>query len=75
MKLQIPLYKVAWTEEDVMAVTQVIRRGMYWTGGLENISLEKQVASYLDRGHGVTFNSGTSLRPSIRTTPTRARRS
>jgi len=60
MKLQIPLYKVAWTKEDVMAVTQVIRRGMYWTGGQENIQLEAEVSRYLDRRHGVAFNSGTS---------------
>ena len=60
MKLQIPLYKVAWTKEDVMAVTQIIRRGMYWTGGKENIQLEEAVSRYLDRRHGLAFNSGTS---------------
>ena len=60
MKLQIPFYKVAWTKEDVRAVTQVIRRGMYWTGGQENIQLEAEVSRYLDRRHGLAFNSGTS---------------
>jgi len=60
MKLQIPLYKVAWTKEDVRAVTQVIRRGMYWTGGQENTQLEAEVSRYLDRRHGLAFNSGTS---------------
>lgn len=60
MKLQIPLYKVAWTKEDVRAVTQIIRRGMYWTGGKENIQLEEAVSRYLDRRHGLAFNSGTS---------------
>lgn len=60
MKLQIPLYKVAWTKDDVRAVTQVIRRGMYWTGGQENIQFEAEVSKYLDRRHGITFNSGTS---------------
>jgi len=60
VKLQIPLYKVHWTKEDVRAVTQVISRGMYWTGGQENIQLEEEVSRYLDRRHGITFNSGTS---------------
>jgi len=60
VKLQIPLYKVEWTEEDVRAVTQIIRRGMYWTGGQENIQLEDAVSRYLDRRHGLAFNSGTS---------------
>ena len=60
MKTQIPLYKVHWTEDDVDAVTQVIRRGMYWTGGPENKLFEDAVASYVGRRHGVSFNSGTS---------------
>ena len=60
MKTQIPLYKVHWTEDDVNAVTQVIRRGMYWTGGPENQVFENAVASYVGRKHGVSFNSGTS---------------
>ncbi|MDP2951885.1 MAG: aminotransferase class I/II-fold pyridoxal phosphate-dependent enzyme, partial [Chloroflexota bacterium] len=60
MKTQIPLYKVHWTEDDVNAVTQVIKRGLYWTGGPENQVFENAVASYVDRKHGVAFNSGTS---------------
>jgi len=44
----------------VGAVTQVIRRGMYWTGGPENQAFENAVASYVGRKHGVSFNSGTS---------------
>lgn len=56
----IPLYKVEWTEDDVRAVTKIIRRGMYWTGGEENIHFEKEVSKYLGRKHGLAFNSGTS---------------
>ena len=56
----IPLYKVEWTEDDVRAVAQIIRRGMYWTGGKENIQFEKEISRYLDRRHGLAFNSGTS---------------
>ncbi len=60
MKLQIPLYKVTWNKDDVKAVTQVIKRGMYWTGGKENVQLESEVSQYLDRRYGALFNSGTS---------------
>lgn len=56
----IPIYKVECTEDDVMAVSQIIRRGMYWTGGEENIHFEKEVSKYLGRKHGLAFNSGTS---------------
>lgn len=58
--MKIPLYKIYWDKEDVEAVIKVIRRGMYWTGGSENEQLENDIARYIGRTHGVTFNSGTS---------------
>ena len=60
MKTKIPLYKVSWDEGDVEAVTRVLRRGMYWAGGLENTEFECLVAEDLDRRYGLAFNSGTS---------------
>jgi len=58
--MRIPLYKIYWDEDDVDAVVNVLRRGMYWTGGTENDQLEDNIARYVGRKHGVTFNSGTS---------------
>lgn len=58
--MRIPLYKIYWDENDVEAVVNVLRRGMYWTGGTENEQLEDDLARYIGRKHGVAFNSGTS---------------
>ena len=63
--MKIPLYKIYWDKEDVEAVIKVIRRGMYWTGGHENEQLENDIARYIGRKHGVTFNSGTSALTAI----------
>lgn len=60
MKVKIPLYKIFWDENDIEALTKIIRRGMYWTGGSENVELEDEVSGYIGRNYGVAFNSGTS---------------
>lgn len=57
---RIPLYKVAWEEEDVEAVSKVIRRGMYWGDGPEIREFERKVAEYVGVRYGVATNSGTS---------------
>ncbi len=59
-KLKVPLYKVFWDEDDVDAVTRVIRRGSYWTLGPEVREFEKKLAEYIGVEYAVTFNSGTS---------------
>jgi len=57
---KIPLYKVYWDEEDVEAVANVVRRGMYWATGPEIEEFEKTVANYVGAKYCVSFNSGTS---------------
>ena len=58
--MKIPLYKTLNDVTDVEAVTRIIKRGMYWAGGSENLDFEKAVAQYVGAKHGVSFNSGTS---------------
>jgi perosamine synthetase len=57
---KIPLYKVYWEEDDVEAVTKVIKRGMYWAIGPEIEEFEKSVSQYVGTKYAVAFNSGTS---------------
>jgi dTDP-4-amino-4,6-dideoxygalactose transaminase len=57
---RIPLYKVYWDENDVEAVTKIIKRGTYWTAGPEIEEFERVVANYVGVKYGVSFNSGTS---------------
>jgi len=57
---KIPLYKVYWEEDDVEAVTKVIKRGMYWAVGPEIEEFEKIVSQYVGTKYAVAFNSGTS---------------
>jgi len=57
---KIPLYKVYWDENDVKAVTKVIKRGTYWAVGPEIEEFERVVADYVGVKYGVSFNSGTS---------------
>jgi perosamine synthetase len=57
---KIPLYKVYCDENDVEAVTKVIKRGTYWAVGPEIEEFERVVADYVSVKYGVSFNSGTS---------------
>ncbi|MCC6018702.1 MAG: DegT/DnrJ/EryC1/StrS family aminotransferase [Candidatus Verstraetearchaeota archaeon] len=57
---KIPLYKVYWEEDDVEAVTKIIKRGMYWAVGPEIEEFEKIVSQYVGTKYAVAFNSGTS---------------
>jgi perosamine synthetase len=58
--LNIPLFKIFWDDEDINAVSKVIRRGMYWTCGPETSELEKKLAEYIGTQYAAVFNSGTS---------------
>ena len=60
MKWKIPLYKVHADEEDIRAVTRVIRRGMDWAIGPEIEQFEKMLADYVGVDYCLAFNSGTS---------------
>jgi perosamine synthetase len=58
--VKIPLFKIYWDEDDVQAVSEVIRSGMYWTTGPKTREFERMIAEYLERKYAVVFNSGTS---------------
>jgi perosamine synthetase len=62
---KIPLYKIYWDEDDVDAVSNVIRRGMFWTGGESVGNFEEEVAKVAGSKHGIAFNSGTSAQLAI----------
>ncbi len=57
---RIPLYRIFWDEEDVEAVTRVVKRGSYWSAGQEVEKLEEEIAGYVGRSFAVSFNSGSS---------------
>lgn len=58
--MKIPLFKIYWDEDDVRAVNEVIRSGMYWTTGSKGKEFERMIAEYVGRKYAVAFNSGTS---------------
>lgn len=60
MNWKIPLFKMYWDAKDIVAVTKVIKRGSYWTMGPEIQTLENNIAGFIGKKYGVSFNSGTS---------------
>jgi perosamine synthetase len=58
--MKVPLFKIFWDEEDVRAVNEVIKRGMYWTSGPQSEEFQKRIADYIGTKYAVVFNSGTS---------------
>jgi len=58
--MKIPLFKIFWDDEDIKAVNEVVRRGMYWTEGPTSKEFEKKLAGYIGTKYAVVFNSGTS---------------
>jgi perosamine synthetase len=58
--MKIPLFKIYWDDDDVQAVDEVIKSGMYWTTGSKSKEFESKIAEYLGRKYAVVFNSGTS---------------
>jgi len=60
MSWKIPLFKIYWDEDDVESVSEVIKRGNYWTTGPEVEQLEKKIAGYVGAKYALSFNSGTS---------------
>lgn len=57
---KIPLFKTYSDQEDIDAVTQVIKRGTYWACGPEIEEFEKKVAEFVGTKYALSFNSGTS---------------
>ena len=60
MNWKIPLFKIYNDEEDVSAVSKVIKRGAYWAEGPEIKEFEEKLAEYVGAKHAIVFNSGTS---------------
>jgi len=60
MNWRIPLFKMYWDDQDVKAVTDVIRRGNYWSMGPEIKELEEKIAQYIGKKYAISCNSGTS---------------
>jgi len=60
MKWKIPLFMMNWTDDDIVAVNKVIKRGTFWAEGPEIKEFENKLAKYSGRKFALTFNSGTS---------------
>jgi perosamine synthetase len=65
MNWKIPLFKIYWDQNDIDAISNVIKRGTYWATGPEILEFEQQIAKFVDRKYCVSFNSGTSALHSI----------
>lgn len=61
MSWKIPLFKIYWDNDDVKAVSDIIRSGMYWAEGPSINEFEKRIAKYIGVKYCVVFNSGTSV--------------
>ncbi|MEF8847736.1 MAG: DegT/DnrJ/EryC1/StrS family aminotransferase [Candidatus Thermoplasmatota archaeon] len=60
MHFKIPLFKTYWDQEDIDAISKVIRRGTYWATGPEIQEFEQKIAKFVKRKYCMSFNSGTS---------------
>lgn len=60
IKIKIPLFKIFWDDEDVQAVSNVIKSGAYWTTGPTIKEFERHIADYIGSKFAVTFSSGTT---------------
>ncbi len=57
---KIPLFKTYSDQDDIDAVTKVIKRGTYWAIGPEIEEFEQKIAQFVGTKYALTFNSGTS---------------
>ena len=60
MTWKIPLFKTYWEDDDIEAVSRIIKRGTYWATGPEIEEFEKKIAEYVGTKYALVFNSGTS---------------
>ena len=60
MTWKIPLFKMYWDENDIQAVSSVIRSGMNWASGPDVLAFEEEIAHYIGTKYALTFSSGTS---------------
>jgi perosamine synthetase len=57
---RIPLFEIAWDEQDILNAVESIGRGGYWAKGPFVEAFEERLASYLGVEHAVVVNSGTT---------------
>jgi len=57
---RIPLFEIAWDEQDVLNAVESIGRGGYWAKGPFVEEFEAGLESYLGVEHAVVVNSGTT---------------
>jgi len=57
---KIPLFKTYSDQEDIEAVSNIIKRGTYWAVGPEIEEFEKKIAEFVGTKYALSFNSGTS---------------
>ena len=60
IKLNVPLFKIYWDEDDIELVNDVIKRGTYWATGPNMDKFELMLSEYIGTKYCLTFNSGTS---------------
>jgi len=56
----IPLYKIYTDDEDISAITKIVKRGNRWALGPEINEFENSIKEYLGVDYCVVLNSGTS---------------
>ncbi|MEF8842611.1 MAG: DegT/DnrJ/EryC1/StrS family aminotransferase [Haloarculaceae archaeon] len=57
---RIPLFEIAWDEQDVLNAVESIGRGSYWAKGPFVERFETGLEAYLGIEHAVVVNSGTT---------------
>lgn len=57
---RIPLFEIAWDEQDILNAVESIGRGGYWAKGPFVEEFEAGLESYLGVEHAVVVNSGTT---------------
>lgn len=60
MSRSVSLFEIYSDEDDIKAVTNVLKRGRQWAEGPEIKEFENKLAEYVDRKYALIFNSGTS---------------
>ena len=65
MSWKIPLFKIYNDENDIKAITRVIRSGSNWATGSKVSDFENLLADYNNVKYCLTFNSGTSALHSL----------
>ena len=60
MSWKIPLFKIYSDNDDIIGVTDVIKRGSYWATGPEIQEFEQKISEYVGTKYTIAFNSGTS---------------